>query len=100
MHLPMPDPAPVTIAVFPSRRMASAPFRRDAIRFSPAEPVLGAGAGLVFAPDPALVTGAVDRLEHGGIVDLAFVLLVAARARGELQQAVHPALAFIACARV
>src|SRR5580698_10299184 len=84
MHLPMPDPEPVTIAVFPSRRIASAPFRHHAVSFGPAQPVLGAGARLVFAADPSLVAGAVDRLEHGGIIDLAFVRFVARRYRSDL----------------
>src|ERR1700722_265023 len=85
MHLPMPDPAPVTSAVLPSSRMISTPFRHDAVGFRPAEPVLGAGAWLVFAADPAAIAGAVDRREHRRIIDLAFVGLAAGRHRGDLQ---------------
>src|SRR5580704_11574301 len=89
MHLPMPDPAPVTKAVLPSRRILLAPFRHDAVFFCPAEPVLGAGARLVFAADPARIAGTVDCLEHGGIIDLAFVGLPARRHRGDLHVADH-----------
>src|ERR1700675_3539272 len=88
MHLPMPDPAPVTSAVLPSRRktstMSSAPFRHDAVRLRPAEAVLGAGARLIFAADEARITELVHRREHGRIIDLALVGLAARRHRGDL----------------
>src|ERR1700685_1865757 len=61
--------------------------RHDAVFFCPAEPVFGAPAWLVFAADPARIAGAVDRFEHGGIIDLAFVGLAAGRHRGDLHVA-------------
>src|SRR5579864_2989902 len=73
MHLPMPDPAPVTRAVLPSRRIFLAPSRHDAV--------------FLCAADPAGVAGAVDRVEHGRVIDLAFVGLAAGRHRGDLHVA-------------
>src|ERR1700728_321532 len=89
MHLPMPDPAPVTSAVLPSSRMTSTPFWHHTVGLGPAKPILGVRARLVFAADPAAIAGAVDRFEYRGIIDFALVGFAAARHRGDLQMADH-----------
>src|SRR5271154_2203820 len=87
MALPMPDPAPVTIAVLPSRRMISTPLWHNAVALGPAEAVGGARARLVFATDPSPVAEADHCLEHGAVIDLALVGLAARWHRGDLRVA-------------
>src|SRR5271156_3147214 len=90
MHLPMPDPAPVTKAVLPSRRMTSTPFWHDAVGLRPTEAVLGARTRLVFATDPSRIAEPVHHRENGRIIDLALVGLAARRHRGDLGMADRP----------
>jgi len=59
------------------------------VRLPPPEPILGAGARLVFAGDPARVADALERLVDRRIIDLAFVGLLAARHRRDLDVADH-----------
>src|SRR5690606_19884388 len=62
------------------RTAPSAGERRD-----PAQAFAGAGCGLVFAADPAVVAELVDEAEQPGVVDLARPRLVAARGVGDLR---------------
>src|SRR5258708_39524594 len=87
MHWPIPDAAPVTRAVLPSRRMRSAPFRRHAVSFGPAEAVLGARPRLIFAADKAVITQSIERREYRRVIDFAVVRFAARRHRGDLDMA-------------
>src|SRR5262249_20863206 len=54
---------------------------------APAEAVLGATTRLVLAADPARIAEPIERVEHGGKVDLAIVRFAARRDGGDLHVA-------------
>src|SRR5579871_34485 len=93
MARPMPEPAPVTSAVLPSRRMRysfssnNRNLRHDTIRPGPAESLFGARARAVFAADPAGIAEPVQRREDFRKIDFALVRLAARRHRGDLHVA-------------
>src|SRR6516225_4929800 len=86
MHLPMPEPAPVTSAILPLRRMRPVPFGRHAVGLRPAEAVRPpARPRLIFATDKARIAEPVHRREYRGIIQFAFVGLRRRRYRGNLR---------------
>src|SRR5271156_2353959 len=96
MHFPIPDPAPVTKAVLPSRRISTSPLFifsslislwYNSVRLRPAKPIFSARLRFVFAADPALVAELVDRLERNREIHLAGIGLVARRHGRDLHMA-------------
>src|SRR6185436_16756062 len=58
--------------------------KRDAQRLDPAQSLIGGGARLVLASDPAVVAQGVHGIEDNPVSDLAFIGFVAARHGGDL----------------